>query len=72
MCLAIPGKVIAVNGSIALVDYSAEKREVIAKGVAVKKGDYVLVQFGMVVEKLSKQDALSAIENWKKLNSLHG
>jgi len=69
MCLAIPGKVLAVKDGKALVDYSTEKREVISKGIEVKPGEYVLVQFGMVVEKLPEKEARKAIKNWKELNS---
>jgi len=69
MCLAIPGKVVSVKDGKAVIDYTTEKREVIAKGVTVQPGDYVLVQFGMVIEKLPEQEAKRAIKNWKELNS---
>lgn len=69
MCLAIPGKIISINNGKAIVDYATEKREAIAKGIHVKKGDYVLVQFGMVIEKLPKKEARQAIKNWKTMHS---
>ena len=67
MCLAIPGKVVLIQDGKALVDYSGEKHEAIAKGIDIHIGDYVLVQFGMVVEKLNKEEALKAMENMKSL-----
>ena len=69
MCLAIPGKIIALKNGKAVIDYSTEKREAIVKGIDVHEGDYVLVQFGIVIEKLPEQEALNAIKNWKELNS---
>ena len=69
MCLAIPGKVVSLRNSIAIIDCLTEKKEAIVKGIAVKPGDYVLVQFGMVAQKLSEKDASEAIRNWKELNS---
>ncbi len=53
MCLAIKGKVVEVKDGKALIDYKGEQREAIAKDIKVKKGDEVLVQFGIVIEKLS-------------------
>ncbi len=70
MCLAIPGKIVSLNNGQALIDYSGEKRTAIAKGMVVNKGDYVLVQFGVVVQKLGKKEALEAIKNYSQLNSL--
>ena len=69
MCLAIPGKVISIKDGKAIIDCSTEKREAIAKDIAVSPGDYVLVQFGIVVEKLPEKEAKKAIKNWKELNS---
>lgn len=56
MCLAIPGKIVSIKEGKAVIDYGREKREAIAKGIDVKEGDYVLVQFGIVAEKLSKEE----------------
>ncbi len=69
MCLATPGKVVSVKDGRVIIDYATEKREAIAKGITVHPGDYVLVQFGMIIEKLPEQEAKQAIRNWKELNS---
>jgi len=69
MCLAIPGKVVAIKDGVATIDYSGERRAAIAKGVELKEGDYALVQFGMVVQRLEKEDALQAIRDWKAMDS---
>ena len=68
MCLAIPGKVVELkdNGKIAVVDYGSERREADNSLVKAKPGDWVLVQFKMVVEKLSETEAKEALRAWKE------
>jgi hydrogenase expression/formation protein HypC len=48
MCLAIPSRVLSVNGLIALVDTAGEQREVnlLLMHEEVAVGDYVLIQHG--------------------------
>ena len=53
MCLATKGKVVEVKEGKVIIDYSGEKREAIAKDIKVRKGDNVLVQFGVIIEKLN-------------------
>ncbi|MFA6048818.1 MAG: HypC/HybG/HupF family hydrogenase formation chaperone [Candidatus Micrarchaeia archaeon] len=68
MCLAIPGKVVSVAKGRATVEYSEKIRRTASTPVLVpKKGDYVLVQAGMVVQKVSPKEAKEAIAAWKKL-----
>ena len=55
MCLAVEGKVLEVKDGKALIDYNGEKREAIAKDIKVKKGDEVLVQFGIVIQKINQK-----------------
>ncbi|MCP3682431.1 MAG: HypC/HybG/HupF family hydrogenase formation chaperone [bacterium] len=65
MCIAAPGKVIGINGKTATVDYMGEKRKAIIQGIKVKKGDYVLVNTGLVVQKMSEKDALESLKLFK-------
>ncbi|MFA4855086.1 MAG: HypC/HybG/HupF family hydrogenase formation chaperone [archaeon] len=65
MCLAVPAKVIALkeNGKKVLVEQQGIEREAINMAKA-KKGDFVLLQQGFAVEKISEKEALEAIEAW--------
>ncbi|MFC1731417.1 HypC/HybG/HupF family hydrogenase formation chaperone [candidate division KSB1 bacterium] len=65
MCLAIPGKVIEVKGEDVIVEYPGEKRDVKDVGLGVKKGDYVIVQAKIVVQKVPEQDALESLKAWE-------
>ena len=62
MCLAIPGKVIEMNGEDIIVDYGAEKRNVKNLFDGLKVGEYVVVSGGFVIKKVPEKDALETIE----------
>ena len=65
ICLAIPGKIIEINGENAIIDYSGEKRKANTSLVEVKKGDYVIINAGFIIEKLEKEQALQSIKEWE-------
>jgi len=67
MCLAVPGKVIEIEGSIGIVDFNGVKREVRLDLVDAKIGDYVIVHTGFAIEKMDEKDALESLEIWKQL-----
>lgn len=56
MCVALPGKVLEVNGTIATVDFSGNTVQAQAGLVQVKPGDYVLVHAGCVLQVLSQEE----------------
>lgn len=56
MCLAIPGKIIKINGQIADVNFSGAEKEINISLVDVKKGDYIIVHAGFAIEKLEKEN----------------
>lgn len=58
MCLAVPGKVIAIEGAFARVDVEGNVREAGIRLVPdVKVGDYVLIHAGFAVEIVDPQAA---------------
>ncbi len=64
MCLAIPGKVKSVNGMKITVEYPHETRQVLSGGIEIKKGDYVLVQMGVVIKKIDSKEHETASNSW--------
>lgn len=64
MCLAIPGKVIKIEGRKATVAYPGQENLAMIAEVPVKIGDYVMVQMGIIMRKLSEEEAKSSIEAW--------
>lgn len=58
MCLAIPMRVVSVEGSRGLVDASGARLEVALDLVEeVNPGDYVLVHAGFAITRLSAEEA---------------
>ncbi|MBS3112839.1 HypC/HybG/HupF family hydrogenase formation chaperone [Candidatus Woesearchaeota archaeon] len=62
MCLAYPGKIIQIKSDLAIIDYNGEQRTAKIVNSEYKVGDYVIVQMGFIVQKLSKKEALDAIK----------
>ena len=56
MCVAMPGRVTAINGTKATVDFCGNTVEANAGLVSAKTGDYVLVHAGCILQVLSKEE----------------
>ena len=67
MCLAIPGKVVSVDGSIAVIDFGGVQRETNVSLVEVMPGDYVIVHAGFAIQAVDETDALETIKLWEEL-----
>lgn len=66
MCLAIPGKIKQIDGREAVVEYPGEvRRAFLGDDVKATVGDYVLVQMGVVVKKISAKEAEVLFEIWE-------
>ena len=66
MCLAIPGKIIKIEGDSATVDYGEDQREAKLINPDIKVGDYVVVQNKLILLKLPEEQALESIKLWKQ------
>jgi len=68
MCLAIPGKIISIDGHSALVDFDGiEQKVIIALVLNPEVGKYVIVHAGYAIEQMEEKDAMEAIEQWKEI-----
>ncbi len=67
MCLAIPGKVVSIDGSIAVIDFGGVQRETNISLVEVKPGDYVIVHAGFAIQTVDELDAMETIRLWEEL-----
>lgn len=69
MCLAIPGKIISINNEKAVVDFMGAQKEVNISLIdfELKKGDFVLVHAGFVIQKLSALDAKNSLDAHNKI-----
>ena len=66
MCIAAPGKVIAINGKIATVSYMGNEQNAMIMDIVPQISDFVLVQMGIIVKVLSEEESKAAREAWKE------
>ena len=76
MCLAMPGKIVEIQGQDKLgprakVDFGGVLKEVsLACLTDVKVGDYVIVHVGMALSKLDEEEAAKTLELFSKMAEL--
>lgn len=68
MCLAIPAKVVEINGDMAKVDFGAgAMREINISLVEAKIGEYVIVHAGYAIEVLDQKAAEETLALWNEI-----
>jgi hydrogenase expression/formation protein HypC len=72
MCLAIPGKVLKIEGTSAKVDFGdGATRDIDVTLVKVNVGQYVLVHTGFAIQVMEPSDAEETIKIWKEILELN-
>ena len=58
MCLGVPGRVVSVDGAVAVVDFWGVRREVCLDIVdePVAPGDYILNHVGFAIRRIPQED----------------
>lgn len=73
MCLAIPGKVIAIDGKIATLDILGVLREASIELLSdVQIGDYLIIHAGCAIEKVNEEEAKNTIGIFNELKDMMG
>ncbi len=68
MCLAIPAKVVEINGETAMVYFGAgTTREVNVSLVDAKIGEYVIVHAGYAIEVLDQKAVEETLSLWNEI-----
>ena len=68
MCLAIPLKLIEINGTSAVGEALGMTREIRVDFIPEPKvGDYVIVHAGFAIERLGEEQALEDLEAWTEV-----
>ena len=76
MCLAVPGKVLEIDGSnpdlkMAKVDFAGVVKDVSIQWLPeVKPGDYVLTHVGMALNILDEEDALETLSLLREMGEM--
>jgi len=69
MCLAIPGKIIDIDGTvpelkIAKVDFGGIVKPICVQWLDVGIGDYILAHAGMAISQLDEQEAEQTLDDF--------
>ena len=68
MCLAIPAKILSLEGTKAHVDFGQGiLRDVNVALVEAKVGEYVLVHAGYAIQVLEEKEALETLSLWNEV-----
>lgn len=71
MCLALPGKIIEIQGKIGIIEMMGVRREVSMELILdYKVGDYVLVHAGCAITKVDEEEAQKTIEIFSELKEM--
>ncbi len=63
MCLAIPMKIISLEGESAIVEYKGVKKKINISLVSpIQVGDYVLVHTGFAIQKIDEEEFYKTME----------
>ena len=69
MCLAVPLKLIEINGMDAVGEAMGMQRKLRLDFIDEPKlGDYVIVHAGFAIERLPEEQALEDLETWEELD----
>lgn len=72
MCIALPVRIIKINGHFATVDLgNSETSQVDISIVDAKLGDYLIVNTGYAIRVVEKAEALETIDIWKKMKEIY-
>ena len=73
MCLAVPLRLITINGNDAVGEAMGMRRAVRVDFIHEPKiGDYVMVHAGFAIERLEEAQALEDLEAWEELSNALG
>ena len=68
MCLAVPLKLVEINGCDAVGESMGMRRKLRVDFIEnLRVGDYVIVHAGFAIERLPEQQALDDISAWEEL-----
>ncbi|MFE7271428.1 HypC/HybG/HupF family hydrogenase formation chaperone [Streptomyces sp. NPDC057623] len=75
MCLAVPGKVVAIDDSAdpltGLIDFGGVRKQACLEYVSdVRVGEYVIVHVGFALQRLDEESALASLKLFEELGLL--
>lgn len=67
MCLAVPGKIVSIDGTMAQVDFGGVMRQANVSMVDANVGDWAVVHAGFAIQLMDEEDAQETIRLWNEV-----
>lgn len=67
MCLAIPGKIVSIDGVVADVDFGGVIRKANLSMVEANVGEWAVVHAGFAIQIMDEEDAQETIKLWNEV-----
>jgi hydrogenase expression/formation protein HypC len=67
MCLAVPGKILSIEGKDADVDFGGVTRKVNVSLVMANVGEYVIIHAGFAIQVVDREEAEETIKIWEEM-----
>jgi hydrogenase expression/formation protein HypC len=72
MCLAIPGRIIRIEGDVGDIDFGGVIRKANVSMVEAKVGDWAVIHAGFAIEIMDEEEAQETLKLWNEvLDSEH-
>ncbi|MBN1109476.1 MAG: HypC/HybG/HupF family hydrogenase formation chaperone [Methanomassiliicoccales archaeon] len=66
MCLAMPAKILSIEGDQAEVDFGGAIRRTNVSMVEAEVGDYVIIHAGFAIQKIDEEEAMETLRLWNE------
>ncbi len=67
MCLAVPGKIVRINGEIGDIDFGGVIRQANVSMVEASVGDWAVIHAGFAIEIMDEEAAQETIKLWNEV-----
>ena len=67
MCLAVPGKIVAINGDTADVDFGGVIRQANVALVEATVGEWAVIHAGFAIEVMDEEEAQETLKLWNEV-----
>jgi len=67
MCLAIPGKIVKIEGDVGDIDFGGVVRQANVAMVEAKVGDWAVIHAGFAIEIMDEEEAQETIKLWNEV-----
>jgi len=67
MCLAVPGKIVRIEGDTGEIDFGGVIRKANVSMVEARIGDWAIVHAGFAIEIMDEEEAKATLDLWNEV-----